>query len=51
MKTYLRPVTKAWLGDHWGALAFSVLHAFYYIALVPLVLKLCGRRLNKTVAA
>ncbi len=51
MKTYLRPVTKAWLGDHWGALAFSVLHAFYYIALFPLVLKLCGRRLNKTVAA
>ena len=30
------------LGSHWGKLVFSVLYAFYFIALVPLVLKLCG---------
>ncbi|MBR1708639.1 MAG: phosphatase PAP2 family protein [Clostridia bacterium] len=42
LKTYLRPVMTAWLGSHWGKLAFSVIYAFYYIALFPLVLKLCS---------
>ena len=41
IKDYLRPVLTDWLGSHWGKLLFSVLHAFYYIALFPLVLKLC----------
>ena len=46
MKTYFRPVMKGWLGDHWGGLTYSVLHAFYYIALFPLVLKICGKHLR-----
>lgn len=45
MKMYFRPVMKGWLGDNWGGLTYSVLHAFYYIALFPLVLKLCGKYL------
>ena len=47
LKSLLRPVMTDWLGSHWGKLAFSVIHAFYYIALFPLVLKLCGSRMNK----
>jgi len=43
LKDFLRPVLTGWLGSHWGKLLFSVLYAFYYIALFPLVLKLCGR--------
>ncbi len=43
LKDYLRPVMTDWLGSHWGKLTFSVIHAFYYIALFPLILKLCGR--------
>ncbi len=43
LKSFLRPALTASLGSHWGKLLFSVIHAFYYIALVPLVLKLCGR--------
>ncbi len=47
LKSLLRPVMTDWLGSHWGKLAFSVIHAFYYIALFPLALKLCGSRMNK----
>ena len=43
LKKYLSPVMTSWLGSHWGKLFFSVIYAFYYIALFPLVLKLCGR--------
>ena len=43
-KQYLRPVITDWLGSHWGKLLFSVIHAFYYIALFPLLLKLCGKK-------
>ena len=43
LKKYLSPVMTSWLGSHWGKLVFSVIYAFYYIALFPLVLKLCGR--------
>ena len=46
LKSFLRPVMTDWLGSHWGKLAFSVIHAFYYIALFPLVLKLCGKAMN-----
>ena len=44
MKEYLRPVLTGALGNHWGKLLFSVIHAFYYIALFPLVIRLCGGR-------
>lgn len=40
LKDLVRPVMTQWLGSHWGKLAFSVVHAFYYIALFPLILKL-----------
>ena len=30
-------------GSHWGKLLFSVLYAFYAVALFPLVLKLVGK--------
>ena len=43
LKKYLSPVITGWLGSHWGKLLFSVIYAFYYIALFPLVLKLLGR--------
>ena len=43
LKSLVRPVMTDWLGAHWGRLAFSVTHAFYYIALVPLLLKLSGK--------
>ena len=43
MKQYLRPVLTNAFGSHWGKLLFSVVHDFYYIALFPIVLKLCNR--------
>ena len=46
LKKLLSPVITGWLGSHWGKLVFSILYAFYYIALFPLVLKLCGKKLN-----
>ena len=46
LKTYLRPVITDALGSHWGKLVFSVIHAFYYIALFPLALKLIGKKLS-----
>ena len=42
LKQYLSPVITGWLGSHWGKLVFSILYAFYYIALFPLILRLCG---------
>ena len=47
MKKYLSPVIISWLGSHWGKLVFSVIYAFYYIALFPLILKLCGGKKQK----
>ena len=44
MKRYLSPVITGWLGSHWGKLLFSILYAFYYIALFPLVLRFCKRK-------
>ncbi len=44
LKTYLRPVMIDCIGPHWGRLLFSVLHAFYYIALFPLVFRLISRK-------
>ena len=43
LKQQLRPVITGWLGSHWGKLVFSVIHVVYYIALVPLVLRLVNR--------
>ena len=43
LKSLVRPVMTGWLGAHWGRLTFSVIHAFYYIALIPFLLKLCGK--------
>ncbi len=43
LKQYIRPVMTSAFGSHWGKLWFSVIHAFYYIALYPAVLKLVGR--------
>ena len=34
LKSFVRPVMTGWLGVHWGKLAFSMIHAFYYIALI-----------------
>jgi len=48
LKNLLRPVMTQWLGSHWGKLLFSVIHAFYYIALFPLVLKLCGSKMPES---
>lgn len=39
MKDYFRPVLTGAFGSHWGKLFFSIIYAFYYIALIPLVLK------------
>ena len=44
LKQYLSPVIRSWLGSHWGKLVFSVIYAFYYIALFPLLLKLIGSK-------
>ena len=46
IKQYLSPVMTDWLGSHWGKLVFSVLYTFYYIALFPLILKLCGKAMG-----
>jgi len=43
LKEYVSPIMKEWFGSHWGKLIFSVIYAFYYIALFPLVLKLVGK--------
>ena len=43
LKQFVRRPITGMLGTHWGNLVFSILYAFYYIALFPLVLKLCGR--------
>ena len=40
----LSPVITGWLGSHWGKLVFSVIHAFWYIAFFPLLLKLFGEK-------
>ncbi len=31
----------------WGKLLFSVIYPFYFIALFPLVLKVCSKRFNR----
>ena len=51
LKNWVRPLMTDWLGSHWGKLVFSVIHAFYYIALFPLLLKLCGKKLYPAVKA
>ena len=45
LKEFFSPVLTGWLGSHWGKLLFSVVYVFYYIALFPLVIRLCGSRL------
>jgi len=47
LKSWFRPVLVAAFGSHWGKLLFSVLYAFYAIALFPLILKLIGRQEKK----
>jgi len=44
LKNYLSPLVKEWLGSHWGKLVFSVIYTTYYIALIPLILKLVAKR-------
>ncbi len=44
LKKTLSPVMVHWLGSHWGKLAFSMIYVFYYIALVPMILKLVGKQ-------
>ena len=44
LKRTVSPMMIRWLGSHWGKLAFSIIYAFYYIALFPLILKLIGKR-------
>ncbi len=40
LKKYFSPVMVQWLGSHWGKLFFAMIYAFYYIALVPLILRI-----------
>ena len=51
MKDYFRPVLVEAFGSHWGKLFFSVIYTFYYIALVPFVLKQLNRQAQKAQAA
>ena len=44
LKRTVSPMMIRWLGSNWGKLAFSIIYAFYYIALFPLILKLIGKR-------
>ena len=44
LKQYFRPVLTHAFGSHWGKLLFSIVYTFYYIALVPLGLKLLQKR-------
>ena len=44
LKRTVSPMMIRWLGSHWGKLAFSIIYAFYYIALFPLILKMIGKR-------
>ena len=46
LKKYFSPVMTSALGSHWGKLFFSIIYCFYYIALIPLVLKLCGKAIK-----
>jgi membrane-associated phospholipid phosphatase len=46
LKSYIRPVLTGAFGSHWGKLLFSVMNTFYYIALVPFILKLTGKALH-----
>ena len=43
LKDSVRPIITGALGSHWGKLVFSIIYAFYYIALFPLILKLVGK--------
>ena len=43
-KKTVSPMMIGWFGSHWGKLFFSIIYAFYYIALFPLILKLIGKR-------
>ena len=51
LKTYLRPVLTSVFGSNWGKLLFSVVYAFYYLALFPWVLKLIGGKIAQPVKA
>ena len=42
LKKSVSPIIVQWLGSHWGKLVFSVIYVCYYIALIPLLLKLVG---------
>ena len=44
LKRTVSPMMIRWLGSNWGKLAFSIIYAFYYIALFPLILKMIGKR-------
>ncbi len=44
MYAYLRSFLVSMLGTHWGRLTYSIFYAFYYIAFIPLLLKLLNRR-------
>ena len=50
LKNYFSPFMKELLGGHWGKLVFSVIYAFYYIALFPLVIKIATGKAVKGVS-
>lgn len=43
LKKFFSPVMVQAFGSHWGKLFFSIIYAFYYIAFIPLILKLIGK--------
>lgn len=47
LKTYLSPVIVSFLGSHWGKLVFSIIYTSYFIALIPLIIKLMDKWLHK----
>ncbi len=46
LKDFFSPFLKSTLGGNWGKLSFSIIYTFYYIALIPLVLKLLDKWLH-----
>ena len=47
LKKCVSPAIVLVLGAHWGKLLFSLIYAFYYIALIPFVLKMLAGFIEK----
>ncbi|MGX8729240.1 MAG: hypothetical protein ACSW75_06695, partial [Lachnospiraceae bacterium] len=46
LKSMLSPVLQDALGKHFGKMTFNIIYVFYFIALIPILLKLLDKWLH-----